>query len=162
MTSQPNSGGKRQTVADFDRAIVFQNVRAGQGAPARVLPLVERALLDHGMRVEIRTASSPPEMESGVQESIKTGARLLIALGGDGTLQGLVNAAFGHDVVLGVIPAGGGNDFARALGLPREPVAALGAALRGESRPVDLARVRTSDGRTRFFLGGGGVGLDRD
>jgi len=35
----------------------------------------------------------------------------------------------GHDVVLGVIPAGGGNDFARALNLPREPLAALRAAL---------------------------------
>jgi diacylglycerol kinase (ATP) len=87
---------------------------------------------------------------------------LLLACGGDGTFQGLANAAFGFDVVLGVLPAGGGNDLARALGLPRDMEGALEAALRGQPKWVDLLQARTADGRERLYAGGGGVGLDAE
>jgi diacylglycerol kinase (ATP) len=73
-----------------------------------------------------------------------------------------VNAAYGSGVVLGVLPAGGGNDFAAALGLPKDPVAAVHATLNGQPREVDLLRARTSDGCERLYVGGGGVGLDVD
>ena len=162
MTSQLNSDGTSRIAADLDRAIVFRNAQAGRAKADRLLPLLKQAFLDHGMSPEMRTTSTANEMEAQAKEAIEAGARSLFAFGGDGTLQGLVNAAFGHDVVLGVIPGGGGNDFARALGLPREPLAALGAQLRGEARSVDLASARTGDGRTRLYLGGGGVGLDAD
>jgi diacylglycerol kinase (ATP) len=62
--------------------------------------------------------------------------------------------------VLGVLPAGGGNDLAQALGLPLDPVLAAKLLLDGEIRFLDAARVRTSDGNERLYLGGGGVGLD--
>ena len=88
--------------------------------------------------------------------------RLLLAMGGDGTFQGLANAAFGSDILLGILPAGGGNDFAVALGLPKNPVAAAKAVLRSQPRWVDLVRVRTADGRERLYAGGGGVGLDAE
>jgi len=88
--------------------------------------------------------------------------RLLLAMGGDGTFQGLANAAFGSDILLGILPAGGGNDFAVALGLPKNPVAAAKAVLRSQPRWVDLVRVRTADGRERLNAGGGGVGLDAE
>jgi len=61
-----------------------------------------------------------------------------------------------------VIPAGGGNDFARALNLPREPLAALRAALCSEPRSVDLARVRTCDRHQPLIPRRGGLGLDAD
>jgi YegS/Rv2252/BmrU family lipid kinase len=83
-------------------------------------------------------------------------------MGGDGTFQALANAAFGADVVLGVLPAGGGNDFAAALGLPSDPIKAAEAILRGQPRFVDLVRVRTGEGQTRLYAGGGGVGLDAE
>ena len=87
---------------------------------------------------------------------------MLLAMGGDGTFQALVNAAFGADVVLGIIPIGGGNDFASALGLPSDPIKAAEAVLRGQPRLVDLLRVRTAEGRTRLYAGGGGIGLDAE
>jgi len=71
-----------------------------------------------------------------------------------------VNAAFGAEVLLGVFPVGGGNDFAAALGLPDDPLKAADAILRGEPRFVDLVRVRTAEGQTRLYAGGGGIGLD--
>jgi diacylglycerol kinase (ATP) len=73
-----------------------------------------------------------------------------------------VNAASGADVVLGILPGGGGNDFADALGLPGDGAAAARAILTGEPRCVDLARARTADGRERLYLGGGGLGVDAE
>jgi diacylglycerol kinase (ATP) len=66
------------------------------------------------------------------------------------------------DVVIGVLPSGGGNDFASALRLPKNPTAAVRALLETRIREVDVLRARTGDGATRLFLGGGGVGLDVD
>ena len=70
------------------------------------------------------------ELEASAQDAISDGQRTLFAMGGDGTFQALANAAFGADVVLGVLPVGGGNDFAAALGLPHDPVKATMAVLR--------------------------------
>jgi len=81
-------------------------------------------------------------------------------MGGDGTFQALANTAFGAGVFLGVLPVGGGNDFAASLGLPDDPLKAADAILRGEPRFVDLLRVRTDEGRIRLYAGGGGIGLD--
>jgi len=64
--------------------------------------------------------------------------------------------------MIGILPAGGGNDFAAALGLPSDPVSAAQIILKGKPRYVDLVRVRTADGRTRLYAGGGGIGLDAE
>jgi YegS/Rv2252/BmrU family lipid kinase len=102
------------------------------------------------------------ELEAAAHHSLAEGRRALLAMGGDGTFQALVNSAFGADVLLGVIPIGGGNDFAAALGLPKDPVKAAEVLLHGTPRFVDLARVRTVEGRTRLYAGGGGIGLDAE
>jgi diacylglycerol kinase (ATP) len=146
----------------FNQAAVFFNVQSGRRGSCELSPLYEQAFRSCGIVPEIFETSSANELESCANRVIHQGTRLLFSVGGDGTLQGLVNAAFGFDVVLGVIPAGGGNDFARALGLPRGPLAAISAALSGEPRFVDLARARTAVGRERLYLGGGGVGLDAE
>jgi len=106
--------------------------------------------------------NSAEELESAARNAISQEERVLVSMGGDGTFQALANAAFGTDVLLGVIPVGGGNDFAAALGLPSDPVRAAEAALRGRPRLVDLVKVRTSEGRSRLYAGGGGVGLDAE
>ena len=100
------------------------------------------------------------ELESQTRQAIAAGVRSLFAVGGDGTFQGLVNAAFGADVLLGILPAGGGNDFASALQIPEDPVQAAKALLEGQVVRTDLARARTADGCERLYLGGGGVGID--
>jgi diacylglycerol kinase (ATP) len=83
-------------------------------------------------------------------------------MGGDGTFQALANAAFGTDAVLGILPLGGGNDFAAALGLPDDPLKAAEVGLCGKPRFVDLVKVCTAEGRTRLYAGGGGIGLDAE
>src|SRR5260370_4171658 len=72
----------------------------------------------------------------------------------------MAKGVVGGEVVGRVWPVGGGNDFVAALGIHRDPLKATEAILRGRPRYADLVRARTADGRERFYVGGGGVGLD--
>ena len=143
-------------------AVVFVNSAAGGGRARVCLPRIQEVFKSLRIQAQFVMANSASELESCAHDQILQGQRLLFAMGGDGTFQALANAAFGADVVLGVLPIGGGNDFASALGLPSEPAEAAEAMLRGQSRCVDLVRVRTADGRTRLYAGGGGIGLDAE
>lgn len=142
--------------------IVFVNCAAGGNRTREHLSQVQRLFEAARLNAAFTMTHSVAELESSARAAIADRRRLLLVMGGDGTFQALVNAAFGADVTLGVIPSGGGNDFAAALGLPDNPVKAAEAILRGETRYVDLAKVRTADGRTRLYAGGGGVGLDAE
>jgi diacylglycerol kinase (ATP) len=141
---------------------VFVNPVAGGRRSIVYLPRVRQVFERLQIPADFVLTQSKEELDAGVREAIARERRLLMAMGGDGTFQGLVNAAFGTNVVLGVLPTGGGNDFAAALGLPEDPVKAAEAVLRGQPRPMDLLRARTADGRERLYVGGGGVGLDAE
>ena len=142
--------------------VVFINPSAGAGRARNSLPRIQRVFESSSIPAEFVMTHSAEELESRVPEAILRGKNLLITAGGDGTFQALANAAFGADALLGIIPVGGGNDFATALGMPGDPVKATEALLAGQARLVDLVRVRTGDGRTRLYAGGGGVGLDAE
>jgi diacylglycerol kinase (ATP) len=144
------------------KIIVFINPTAGAGRARKYLPLIERVFESFRSHAQFVITRSAEELESCAQEAILQGRNLLFTVGGDGTFQALANAAFGADVVLGIIPVGGGNDFAAALGIPGDPVKATEALLAGQVRLVDLVRVCNGDGRTRLYVGGGGVGLDAE
>lgn len=141
---------------------VFVNFAAGGGRARGCLPRIRKLFDLYGIHAEFVMAKSAEELESRVQDAIAQKSQVLLAMGGDGTFQALANAAFGADVLLGVLPVGGGNDFSAALGLPEDPVKAAEALLHGEARCVDLVRVRTSDGQEHLYAGGGGVGLDAE
>jgi diacylglycerol kinase (ATP) len=138
------------------------NPRAGGGLRRRRLAGIKALLSARSFPVEYVFTESPEEMESRVHEAISAGRHLLLAMGGDGTLHALVNAAYGSEVVVGVLPAGGGNDFAAHLGLPKDLMDAAAAIPCFQERCVDVLRARTSDGRERLYIGGGGLGLDAD
>jgi diacylglycerol kinase family enzyme len=143
-------------------ALVFVNPRAGCGRTQKYLLPARQIFEAERIPVEFVLTESAEDLDSRAKSAIAGGCRVLLAMGGDGTLQGLLNAACGSDLLLGILPTGGGNDFAAALSLPPEPLAAMRAVLRGQPRLVDLLRARTSDGRQRYCAGGGGVGLDVD
>ncbi len=157
-------------------AVVFVNPVAGGGRANSLLPLIRKVFEARAISAEFISAPSARELESRAREKIADNRRLLLAMGGDGTFQALANAAFGTDTLLGILPAGGGNDLAAALALPKNPVHAAEELLRGHSRFVDLIRVRASPtgfprgsgqagqagGKERLYVGGGGIGLDAE
>jgi diacylglycerol kinase (ATP) len=141
--------------------LVLLNPAAGGGIASDAAPRIQQFAAEIGWRVNLRVTISADDLAAQAHTGLAAGYTRILALGGDGTFQQLANAiGVGQNVVLGVLPAGGGNDLARALGLPRDPISAAKLLLDGEVRFLDAARVRTSDGNQRLYLGGGGVGLD--
>jgi diacylglycerol kinase (ATP) len=151
-SSQPNSG-----VTD----LLFVNPAAGGGRAGNALPGLRKFASQRGWNVQICVTESPIDLATKARTAAETGRNRLLVLGGDGTFQVLLNAVADHpQLILGVIPAGGGNDLAAALDLPSDPVQAAALLLEGEVCFLDAAKVRTADGREWLYTGGGGVGLD--
>jgi YegS/Rv2252/BmrU family lipid kinase len=101
------------------------------------------------------------------------GADLVVAVGGDGTINEVVNgiltapgAAAGGGPALGVLPAGSGSDFARSLAVPRDVAGALDVLAAGRCRQIDAGRIEcapldareAADRTERFFINMGGCG----
>ncbi len=150
------------SIASFLPAVVYVNPHAGGGRTLSTIPRIRKVFEAASVPAEFILVERAGDLEKKAVAAMKEGKRLLFALGGDGTFQELVNATYGADVVLGVLPTGGGNDFAAALQLPEDPAAAAEASLRGQPRSVDLVRARTADGRVRLYCGGGGLGIDAE
>jgi diacylglycerol kinase (ATP) len=143
--------------------LLLVNPAAGGGRAKDVLPALREFASRRRWQVEICVAQSSAELGTKAQAAAAAGRKRILVLGGDGTFQVLANAlADFPEVILGVIPAGGGNDLAVSLGLSEDPVEAASQLLDGEVCFLDAARVRTAEGRERLYAGGGGVGLDAE
>lgn len=142
--------------------LVFVNRAAGRRRARSYLPRLKTIFESRGFLVQFMETAEAADLESAARSAIDKNHRVLLALGGDGTFQALVNGVYGSDVVVGILPTGGGNDFAAALGLPSNPFSAAEIILKSKPRSVDMVRARTADGRTRLYAGGGGMGLDAE
>ena len=144
-------------------AAILVNRLAGRGPANAYIPQIQKLFADKNLPVEFIFPANAPELESSARAALAGGSKLLISMGGDGTFQSLANAAHGSDAVLAILPTGGGNDVAAALGLPtKNPITAARAILSAEPRSIDVLRATTADDRERLYLGGGGLGLDAD
>jgi YegS/Rv2252/BmrU family lipid kinase len=92
------------------------------------------------------------------------GYDMVIAMGGDGTvhevINGLMQVGENKRPLLGVVPVGSGNDFAHAIGIPKESDHALAHALKGEASMIDLGLMTDEHGRTEYFDNTLGIGFD--
>lgn len=86
-----------------------------------------------------------------VERALTSSPERLVVAGGDGTIGSAAAAAAGAQLPLAVVPVGTANDFARALGLPLDPIAAAGIAVTGTRlRRLDLAWIVSDEGRRPF------------
>lgn len=141
---------------------VFVNPQAGRGRAGRFLPKVRAFFEQQRIALQFVETRSREELQERAANALEDGCETLLAMGGDGTAQGLVQAGLGRDLRIGILPAGGGNDFASALGYSNNPVAAARQLVTAVEKRVDIARARTGDGGERIYLGGGGIGLDAE
>ena len=143
--------------------LLLANPAAGGGRARDVLPSLRAFAKQRQWDVEIYVTKDADDLAAKARQEAAAGRKRILVLGGDGTAQVLVNAVADFpETVLGVIPAGGGNDLAASLGLTEDPVKSVAEVLEGEICQVDAVRVRTADGRERLYVGGGGVGLDAE
>lgn len=142
-------------------ATIFLNPRAGAGRAARRAEDVRSAFRELNFAVKLIETRSAEELRTRARAEIGAGSRKLVAMGGDGTLQLLVREVIGGEAAVGVIPVGGGNDFAAALGIESWKQA-VRAIVRGRTRLVDVVKVRFENGQESRYVGGGGAGLDAE
>jgi diacylglycerol kinase (ATP) len=124
------------------------NPAAGNGRALELLPHITGTLRDSGADLHVLLSRDFAEADSMTRHAIRDGADVLAVMGGDGMTHLGVNAVAaahlsGHNrTMLGLIPAGTGNDFCRGVGLdPKNAVAAAVVIAAGHSRFIDLARV---------------------
>jgi diacylglycerol kinase (ATP) len=95
--------------------------------------------------------------------AVERGAKLVVAVGGDGTLNEVVNGIAGTDVELATIPLGTGMDFVRTFGIPKKFDDAVRVAANGSVRTIDAGRARyrtwAGDDADRWFANIGSVGM---
>lgn len=118
------------------------NPSAGRGKGHKLNNSIVREVQSHCSDVEVLTATAVEEAKVLLEETVKSGIKRLIVAGGDGIVHLALQAIAGSSTVLGIIPSGSGNDFARALGLPSGIEAASRIAF-SQSSQIDLLRVGT-------------------
>lgn len=142
--------------------LLLLNPVAGGGRARRSAPHVNALLRKHGVIVEVAESRDAQDVRAHAAAAAAAGFRHVAVLGGDGTLHLAVNAGLHTGVNFALFPAGNGNDTARGLDIPLDPIAAAHAFVRGHPHPVDLLRARCASGETAYVLSACGVGLDGD
>ncbi|MET7288062.1 YegS/Rv2252/BmrU family lipid kinase [Streptomyces sp. NPDC005573] len=135
------------------------NPTAGGSTGAATLLQVARLLREAGATLETEYSGSLAHAREIARDAGAAG-RVVLAVGGDGMAGGIGGALSGTDAVLGLIPAGRGNDFARALGLPADPEALARILLDGEPRHVDTIEVESAVHPRTVVLGSVYAGVD--
>jgi diacylglycerol kinase (ATP) len=137
------------------RPFFIVNPAAGGGRAARAVPVIRAAMRAERVAAEVVCSTSAGDASALARRAAREGYRPVAGVGGDGTLQAVVNGLLAEPSPPPL--AGTGNDFARSLGLPRRLDAALRLVCRGEADLVDVGRCGE-----RFYLNIGGVGMDAE
>lgn len=138
------------------------NPTAGGGRAARTAVAAASRLRHRGATVRTVSTRDADHAAQEAREAFDRGD-VAVAVGGDGMLRILAGEAVRRDhAVVGLVPAGRGNDFARFLGLPTTVDDAVDALLDGIEVLVDTGLVRDAGGHERTFLSMVSVGFDAE
>jgi YegS/Rv2252/BmrU family lipid kinase len=135
---------------------IIINPSAAGGRATKALPAVQARLDALGLEHRVDPTRSLEHARELAGAAVAAG-EIATGFGGDGLIGAVAGALVGTDGVLGVLPGGRGNDFARTLGIPRTPVQACDVLAHGHLRRVDLGRVGE-----RTFLGIASCGFDSE
>jgi YegS/Rv2252/BmrU family lipid kinase len=135
------------------------NPTAGAADGAAALLALARHLREAGADLRTEYSRSLAHARELAREAGRRG-RIVLAVGGDGIAGGVGGALSGTGATLGIVPAGRGNDFARALGLPRDPADLARILLHAEPRRVDTIEVTSAVHDRTAVLGSVYAGVD--
>jgi diacylglycerol kinase (ATP) len=120
---------------------LLTNPVSGTGRAPRTAGMVLRRLEDAGLAVRRIESRDAVEARDAARQAVADGMDALVVVGGDGLVHLGVQAVVGSRTALGVVPAGAGNDLARALGIPRsDPERAVDVVVGARTRRVDVGR----------------------
>lgn len=141
---------------------IVVNPAAGGGRASRKKTAVAEYLRSGGHAVEIGESRNAMDVRERAARAAAEGYGCVIALGGDGTFHYVAEALCETNAVAGLLPAGNGNDVARALGIPRDPIRAADVLLHSPVRKLDLLRVQCADDGVQHCVCTAGLGLDAE
>ena len=131
------------------------NPISGSGKGIRVKKALESSSLFKSFDVSIQTTSYAGEATKMAQKAVTDSVEIIVAVGGDGTVNEIGSALIGSQTVMGIIPTGSGNGLARHLGISRKIEKAIQTLIRGEVKTIDTGFINN-----RTFLNVTGTGLD--
>jgi YegS/Rv2252/BmrU family lipid kinase len=126
------------------------NPASGNGATGRRWPALQRRAAELGLTGDVVLSERPGHLA----EAARDAKGLIVVVGGDGTVNEVVNGIAGTGAEIAVLPNGTGQDFGRTYGIPASFDHAVAVALHGATRTVDLGRVGS-----RYFANVGSVGM---
>ncbi|GHH97339.1 diacylglycerol/lipid kinase family protein [Neobacillus kokaensis] len=142
------------------------NPKAGNGRCRKVWGKIELQLKDEQIPY-LAFFTEYPEHAKQLARQIAAKndhEKIIIAVGGDGTMHEVMNGIFKHkNITLGFIPGGTGNDYSRGFKIPADPASALKVLLRlskSELVQIDTGKMTMEDGREEYFINNMGAGFD--
>lgn len=137
-------------------SIVFiANPKSGLGKHEGVEEIASRILQSAGIDFEFHWTNAPGHARQLSQEAVNNGVRMVVAVGGDGSVNECGSALVHSDTALGIIPCGSGNGLARHLGIPLQVEKAIQTLTNCRKRTIDTAKLNGTP-----YLGVAGVGFD--
>jgi diacylglycerol kinase (ATP) len=143
------------------------NPTAGRGASEQAIPRIEHMLNTYGLDFNLVRTEHPWHAAELAQQASSAGYDVVVAVGGDGTanevLNGLMQAkqTGGHTCAMGILCVGRGNDFAYSMGVPIDLEAGCLALAQAHRRSIDVGRVIGGlYPQGRYFGNGVGIGFD--
>lgn len=151
----------------YARLIV--NPAAGAGKTAKRWPYIMQFLKKIGVKFEHDLTEAPGHAIELAKNAVSKGYKLIVPVGGDGTINEVVNGMYDtgnlKDVALAIIGTGTGGDYIRTLGVPRDCMAACARLLNPQKIEVDLGMVEhgtENQKKRRLFTNFAGLGFDAE
>jgi diacylglycerol kinase family enzyme len=138
--------------------VIIINPVAGGATPVEArarMQLAEARLAEAGEPGRIAASGRRGHARELAIDAVRQGARLVIAWGGDGTVNEVASALVNTGTMLGIVPGGSGNGLARELHLPADPAAAIDLAMLVSGRRIDAGEIGG-----RWFFSVAGIGFD--
>ncbi len=137
------------------KTLIIVNPAAGRGKALKALPAIEAGCREMGLSFDVVRTEGPDDATRLAREGANASYGVVACVGGDGTVSETGRGLIGTDSALALLPAGTGNDFARALGVYRKMDLAIRALRDGVMKPIDVGRFGP-----HTFLNTVGVGFD--
>jgi diacylglycerol kinase (ATP) len=137
-------------------AVIIGNPNSGRAGSRDYLERCAKILRSGGLEVDVLNTECP---DHATELASSTEAPLVIAAGGDGTINEVING-LDKEATLGILPLGTANVLARELGLPLNVQGACERILRGERARIDLGVATNGEGVERRFACMAGLGFD--
>jgi len=138
----------------MDAVRLIVNPVSGKGRGAAVAEQASRLLQTLGLVTRVLYSRSPTNPAEFARVAVHDRCPLVVAVGGDGLVSQVASELVGSDTVLGIIPAGVGNDFARGLGIPLDIGQACAVLAQGHARRIDVGQAND-----RYFFSVAGMGF---